>query len=87
MFLLVYSYNLKGWNYSFKVNSKDDPCLDADLLMSVGGNYYDQQEDKIYYKAPLQHNGTKWRGAIVQQKATYQKEEDGKKKLVHPPPL
>ena len=55
--------------------------------MSVGGNYYDQQEDKIYYKAPLQHNGMKWRGAIVQQKATYQKGEDGKKKLVPPPPL
>ena len=28
-----YAYSLKGWNFSFKVNSKDDPCLDADLLM------------------------------------------------------
>jgi hypothetical protein len=33
-----YSYKIKGWNFSLKKNSPQDPCLDADLLMSVGGN-------------------------------------------------
>ena len=82
-----YAYSLKGWNYSLKMNKPDDPCLDADLLMSVGGNYYNQETDVIHYKPPIQHNGLRWRGAIIPEKSFYTKLPDGTRKLVEPPEL
>merc|ERR1711940_28988 len=82
-----YSYKIKGWNFSLKKNSTEDPCLDADLLMSVGGNYYNQEQDVIHYKAPIQHNGQRWRGAIIQNKPHYERRPDGKKILTEPPAL
>ena len=82
-----YSYKIKGWNFSLKKNSPEDPCLDADLLMNVGGNYYNQEKDEIYYKAPIQHNGQRWRGAIIRDRPHHERGPDGKKILIEPPEL
>ena len=82
--LAQYNFKVKGWSFTLKPITKDDPLTDESGYVTAFGCQYNTEADTYNTKPGLVHNGLKFRGAIIEQKNVFTMQNG--KKIKHLPP-
>ena len=81
-----YKFKVKGWSWSLKIITAEDPLSDENGYVTAFGCQHNTEQDTMNTKPGLVQNGLKFRGAIIAQKPVFTNQN--RKKTKHlPPPL
>ena len=64
-------FKTKGWQFNSKINKDDEQMVDSKGEIGLAGYNYHGGDDYFRPKAPSQHTGRKWRGALIQSNNKY----------------
>ena len=79
--------NTSQYDTGFLASEKNNTSTELNHLMSVSGYIYNPILDTVQVKCFIQHNGRKFRGALVKELSKWIKRLDGSKSKINPPEL